>query len=85
MFNENGEVRRESLLTELKQRIRYVKQGPDELLYLLTDHTDGTLLRLEPATEQDFTQWSATNGGNPTTVAIADTSSPVENAPASLP
>lgn len=41
-------VRRESLLTELKQRIREVKQGPDGLLYLLTDYEDGALLRLEP-------------------------------------
>ena len=39
---------RESLLTELKQRIRDVKQGPDGLLYLLTDETHGALLRLEP-------------------------------------
>jgi glucose/arabinose dehydrogenase len=39
---------RESLLTELKQRIRDVKQGPDGLIYLLTDETHGALLRLEP-------------------------------------
>jgi aldose sugar dehydrogenase len=39
---------RESLLTELKQRIRDVKQGPDGLLYLLTDETHGAMLRLEP-------------------------------------
>jgi glucose/arabinose dehydrogenase len=25
-----------------------VRQGPDELLYLLTDETDGALLRIEP-------------------------------------
>jgi glucose/arabinose dehydrogenase len=43
---------RESLLTELKQRIRDVKQGPDGLLYLLTDETHGALLRLEPAAER---------------------------------
>lgn len=48
VFNENGEVRREAMLNGLKQRIRYVVQGPDELLYLLTDHSDGALLRLEP-------------------------------------
>ena len=41
-------VARESMLTELKQRIRDVKQGPDGLLYLLTDETHGALLRLEP-------------------------------------
>ena len=41
-------IRRQPLLTELKQRIREVKQGPDELLYLLTDEDAGTLLRIEP-------------------------------------
>jgi glucose/arabinose dehydrogenase len=41
-------IRRDSLLTELKQRIREVRQGPDGLLYLLTDEEDGALLRLEP-------------------------------------
>lgn len=43
------EIRRESMLTELRQRIREVRQGPDGLLYLLTDEEDGALLRLEPA------------------------------------
>ena len=41
-------TRRESLLTELKQRIREVRQGPDGLLYLLTDEEEGALLRIEP-------------------------------------
>lgn len=53
VLNEFGELSREQLLTELKQRIRYVVQGPDELLYVLTDHTDGAFLRLEPGTEED--------------------------------
>ena len=44
------EVRRETLLTELHQRIRDVRQGPDGLLYVLTDEDDGALLRIEPAT-----------------------------------
>ena len=48
VFNENGEVQREELLNGLRQRIRYVVQGPDELLYLLTDHSQGALLRVEP-------------------------------------
>jgi glucose/arabinose dehydrogenase len=43
------ELRRESLLTELRQRIREVRQGPDGLLYVLTDESAGALLRLEPA------------------------------------
>jgi glucose/arabinose dehydrogenase len=49
LFNENmEELRRESLLTELRQRIRDVRQGPDDLLYLLTDADDGAMLRIEP-------------------------------------
>ena len=46
VFNsKTEEMRRESLLRELRQRIREVRQGPDELLYLLADEDDGTLLR----------------------------------------
>jgi glucose/arabinose dehydrogenase len=41
-------TRRQPMLTELKQRIREVKQGPDGLLYLLTDEEAGALLRIEP-------------------------------------
>ncbi len=39
----------QSLLTTLGQRIRELRQGPDGLLYLLTDHDAGALLRVEPA------------------------------------
>ena len=42
-------VREERLLTGREGRIRDVRQGPDGLLYLLTDSLDGKLLRLEPA------------------------------------
>jgi glucose/arabinose dehydrogenase len=50
VFNaKNQELRREMMLTELRQRIRDVRQGPDGLLYLLTDENPGALLRLEPA------------------------------------
>ncbi|MBK9251735.1 MAG: PQQ-dependent sugar dehydrogenase [Proteobacteria bacterium] len=50
VFNEKTEeIRRESLLREFRQRIREVRQGPDGLLYLLTDEDDGALLRIEPA------------------------------------
>jgi len=49
LFNEKmEELRRESLLVELRQRIRDVKQGPDGLLYVLTDQNPGAILRLEP-------------------------------------
>ena len=49
------ELRRESLLGDLHLRVRYVRQGPDELLYLLVEGTptgpddDGAVLRLKPA------------------------------------
>jgi glucose/arabinose dehydrogenase len=39
----------ESLLVGLGQRIREVREGPDGLLYLLTDHDLGAILRVEPA------------------------------------
>ena len=43
------ELRRESLLVELRQRIRDVRQGPDGLLYVVTDMEEGAVLRIEPA------------------------------------
>jgi glucose/arabinose dehydrogenase len=50
LLNEKmEELRRESLLGELRQRIRDVRQGPDGLLYLLTDEKVGALIRIEPA------------------------------------
>jgi glucose/arabinose dehydrogenase len=50
LFNNNlEELRRESLLTDLHQRIRDVKQGPDGLLYVATDEPKGAILRIEPA------------------------------------
>jgi glucose/arabinose dehydrogenase len=50
VFNERTEeLRRESMLAELRQRIREVREGPDGLLYLLTAEDDGALLRIEPA------------------------------------
>jgi len=36
------------LLADGRARIRDVKQGPDGLLYVLTDESDGKLLRLRP-------------------------------------
>jgi aldose sugar dehydrogenase len=50
VFNDKTEeLRRETMLTELHQRIREVRQGPDGLLYLLTDEDAGALLKIEPA------------------------------------
>ncbi len=42
-------VAEERMLEDLEERIRDVRQGSDGLIYLLTDHPDGMLLRLEPA------------------------------------
>jgi len=39
----------EELLTDLNERIRDVRSGPDGFLYLLTDSGRGSLIRLEPA------------------------------------
>jgi glucose/arabinose dehydrogenase len=50
LVNENmEELRREVLLADLGQRIRDVVQGPDGLLYVLTDEDEGAVLRIEPA------------------------------------
>jgi glucose/arabinose dehydrogenase len=46
---EMEELRREPLLLDLRLRIRDVRQGPDGLLYLLTDYDDGAVLRVAPA------------------------------------
>ena len=49
VFSEEWqELRREPMLTELQQRIRDVRQGPDGLLYVLTAEDEGALLRIEP-------------------------------------
>ncbi len=47
--NKTEEIRREPMLIELHQRIRDVHQGPDGLLYLLTEENQAVLLRIEPA------------------------------------
>ena len=45
----SGTVLRESkLISEVGERIRDVRQGPDGLLYVLTDSTNGKLIRLVP-------------------------------------
>jgi len=48
-FNDKWEeLHRESLLRELQNRIRDVRQGNDGLLYVLTAENDGALLKIEP-------------------------------------
>jgi glucose/arabinose dehydrogenase len=50
VFNDKwDETSRQSLLVDLHQRIRDVRQGPDDLVYVLTDEENGSLIRLEPA------------------------------------
>ena len=54
-LNQRGGFERESMLTELRQRVRDVRQGPDGLLYVVTDRdptrqgATGAVLRIEPA------------------------------------
>ncbi len=46
---EGGKVvEQERLLVDLKARVRDVREGPDGLLYVLTDDRDGQLIRLAP-------------------------------------
>ena len=48
VVNDKGQTsRREYLLEDLKQRIRDVRQGPDGLLYVLTDADPGAVLKIE--------------------------------------
>lgn len=47
---EDGRVKsQETMFTELDQRIREVRAGPDGFLYLLTDSDEGQVLRVAPA------------------------------------
>jgi len=49
VLNENlEELRRESLLGPLRARIRDVREGPDGLLYVITDDANPVLLRISP-------------------------------------
>jgi len=43
-----GDVRREALLSQLHHRVRDVAQGPDGLIYVLTDGPTNAVLRIEP-------------------------------------
>lgn len=45
---EGRPVAQERMLTDLGQRIRDVRQGPDGFVYLLTDETAGAVLRVGP-------------------------------------
>ncbi len=45
-----GNVRQAETI-QLGQRVRDVRQGPDGFLYVLTDHSAGRLIRLQPKTD----------------------------------
>ena len=49
MLNGNTVTSEERLLQNLHERIRDVRQGPDGALWLLTDSSNGRLLRVTPA------------------------------------
>jgi len=51
LFNEDmQELRREALLRDWRHRMRDIRMGPDELLYVLVDHPeDGAVIRIEPS------------------------------------
>ncbi len=50
VFNDRmWETRRETFLSQLRQRMRDIRQGPDGLIYLLTEEENGVVLRVEPA------------------------------------
>ena len=46
MFDDNGEPAGQQTL-QFDSRIRDVRDGPDGHLYVLTDESDGQLLRIE--------------------------------------
>ena len=51
-LNEAGQVVGQSAL-RIGQRVRDVRQGPDGLLYVLTDESNGSLIRLEPVSDKE--------------------------------
>lgn len=49
VLKEDKVAREERYLGELNERIRDVRQGPDGLIYVLTDSSDGRIIRVTPA------------------------------------
>lgn len=50
-FDGNGSTSEETLLTEIRQRIRDVRVGPDGYIYILVDAKEAPVLRLEPVAD----------------------------------
>lgn len=44
-------ISEERFVQNLRERVRDVRQGPDGLIYFVTDHKEGRILRIEPANE----------------------------------
>ena len=44
---------KEQILSDTTERIRDVQQGPDGLLYVITDSEQGRVLRLKPSTVRE--------------------------------
>ena len=51
-LKDGGVAREERYLGDLRERIRDVQQGPDGLIYLVTDSRDGRVLRVRPSTSR---------------------------------
>lgn len=51
-LDETGRAMGQSAL-RIGQRVRDVRQGPDGLVYVLTDESDGSLIRLEPVEDKE--------------------------------
>jgi glucose/arabinose dehydrogenase len=54
-LDDAGNLGSQSAL-RIGQRVRDVRQGPDGLLYVLTDESSGALIRLEPASAEESPQ-----------------------------
>ena len=64
IFSENGEeLGREWLLKDIGKRVRDVRQGPDDLIYVISDETDGAMLKLEPVERAEETEETAAGAG----------------------
>jgi aldose sugar dehydrogenase len=49
VFDENEVIHEEELLLGEIGRIRDVREGPDGYIYIVTDHSEGALYRIQPA------------------------------------
>ncbi|MCE2557424.1 MAG: PQQ-dependent sugar dehydrogenase [Acidobacteria bacterium] len=64
IFSEAGEeLGREWLLKEIGKRVRDVRQGPDDLIYVITDETDGAMLKLEPVERAEAEEEATAGAG----------------------